>query len=305
VRQFLHRKRKYCGLRAHLIAPLLLLVVSQSSFGQGIVPAVSGDTTTSFFNRRNVITYGIVAHTVFTTYVEYQWWWKGDYHPFHYRAEGFLNDYSLGVDKMGHFYTSHFYFTTLYNLMKWGGYDESTNLWASTLIPALYALSIEIGDGYSTYQFAPDDLTANLLGVGYGLLQVKYPFFKNFKVKWSYFPGAAYRNSFKHPFSDDYDDHIYWLSMNVQNLLPESMGKYWPRFLNVAVGYGGKNISTGAVGPSFRKVAIALDYNLTTIPLEGETWDVVKNIVDLFHFPSPGVRIIEGQPAEFKPLLLN
>lgn len=298
-------KLKNHRVQISCVMALAFVFVTQSTFSQSMTLDNANDTTHSFINRRNLITYGLVAHTLFTTYVEYQWWWKGDYHPFQYRVEGFLNDYSLGVDKIGHFYTSYFYFTALNNLMRWGGYDESTNLWVSSLIPALYALSIEIGDGYSTYQFAPDDLAANLLGVGYGMLQVKYPFFNNFKVKWSYFPGATYRNSFKHPFSDDYDDHIYWLSMNVHNLLPESIGKYWPRFFNVAFGYGGQNITKGSAGPQLRKFAIALDYNLTTIPLEGETWDVVKNIVDLFHFPAPGVRFVEGEPAEFIPVLLH
>jgi len=284
---------------------LAFVFVAQSAFSQDISSDNANDTTHSFFDRKNVITYGIVAHSVFTTYVEYQWWWKGDYHPFQYRVEGFLNNYSLGVDKVGHFYVSHFYFTTLYNLMKWGGYDESKNLWVSTLIPSLYALSIEIGDGYSTYQFSPDDLAFNLLGVGYGLLQAKYPFFNNFKIKWSYFPSASHLNTFQHPFSDDYDNHIYWMSVNIHNLLPEAVGDYWPKLLNVAVGYGGQNISKGSVGPQLRKFAIALDYNLTTIPLDGDTWEVIKNIVDLFHFPAPGVRFIEGEPAEFKPVLLH
>lgn len=259
--------------------------------------------TSTFFNRKNVITYGIVAHTVFTTYVEYQWWWKGDYHPFSYKVEGFLNDYSLGVDKFGHLYTSYFYFTVLHNLMTWGGYDESTDLWVSTAIPAAYALSIELGDGFSSYEFAPDDFFFNMLGIGYGFLQVKYPFLKNFKAKWSYYPDAGNRNTFKHPFSDDYDGHIYWLSMNIHGLLPEGAKGYWPKFLNIAVGYGGQNISTGSAGPPLRKFAISLDYNLVSLPIDGDTWNVVKNIVDLFHFPAPGVRLVQTEQAELKPLL--
>jgi hypothetical protein len=255
--------------------------------------------------RKPIVTYAIVAHTVFTAYVEYKWWWEGNYHPFMLDWEGFWNDAQLGVDKFGHFYTSHLYFHSLYNLMKWGGYDESTNLWVSSLIPALYALSTEIGDGYSTYIFSPDDLALNLLGIGYGMLQLKYPFFNNFKIKWSYFPSATNLNTFKHPFTDDYDGHIYWISVNVHNLLPQPVENYWPKFLNVAVGYGVQNISRGQVGSPLRKFAIALDYNLTTIPLDGDTWEVVKNIVDLFHFPAPGVRFVEGEPAEFKPVLLH
>jgi hypothetical protein len=298
----------YYARKACFAIALTYIFLSQSAVAQSGEEGAANDTTHSFFSRKNVITYGIVAHSIFTTYVEYRWWWKGDYHPFHYQVEGFFNDYSLGVDKVGHFYTSHFYFHTLHNLMKWGGYDESTSLLVSSLIPAVYALSIEIGDGYSSFMFSPDDLAFNLLGIGYGMLQSKLTFLNNFKVKWSYYPGATYLNSFKHPFSSDYDDHIYWLCMNVHNLLPESMGYYWPKFLNLAVGYGGTNISNDAVLAGrvpLRKFAIALDYNITTIPLDGDTWEVVKNIVDLFHFPAPGVRIIQNEPAEFKPLLLH
>ena len=282
-----------------------VILMAQRATGQESLPPDSGDTGQSFFNRKNMITFGIAAHTVFTTYIEYQWWWKGDYHPFTFQVEGFLSDYSVGVDKFGHLYTSHFYFHTLYNLMKWGGYDESTTLWVSAVIPAAYAFSIEVGDGFSSYHFSPDDLIFNFSGIGFGILQEQYPFLKNFKIKWSYFPTASNVNSFQHPFSADYDAHIYWMSFNVHNLLPESAARYWPKLLNVAVGYGGNNISTGAVGPLLRKLAIGLDYNLTSIPLDGDTWDLVKNTLDLFHLPAPGARFVESKPPEYKLFLLH
>jgi len=298
---------KYSLRQACFVIALTSIFLSQSAVAQREEGNAADDSTHAFFSRKNVITYGIVAHSIFTTYVEYKWWWEGNYHPFQFQYEGFLKDYALGVDKIGHTYTSHFYFHTLHNLMKWGGYDESTDLWVSSIIPAVYALSIEIGDGFSSFNFSPDDLGFNLLGVGYGLLQVKVPFFNNFKIKWSYFPSASRLNSFKHPFSDDYDDHIYWLAINVHDLLPEQAATYWPRFLNIALGYGGKNISVDLLnsGPMLRKFAIALDYNIPTIPLDGDTWEAVKNIVDLFHFPAPGVRFVETEPAEFKPVLLH
>ncbi len=271
---------------------------------QPVVEVQEPDTTQSLLSRKTLITTAIVAHTAFTFVLEYQWWWQDNYHKFGFVREGFWHDYSLGVDKLGHFFTHYVYFHALYNILGWGGYDESTVLWASTMIPALYGLSLEIGDGYSSYLFSPEDLTADFLGIGYGFLQVKYPFLNNFKVKWSYYP-AAHNNTFDHPFSEDYDGHIYWISFNVHNLLPESARGYWPKLLNIAVGYGGKNIWTGATGPAFRKLAISLDYNLMTIPLDGDTWDRIKYVVDLFHLPAPGVRIIQNEPAEFKPLLLN
>ncbi len=268
-------------------------------------PSISDGDSSVFISRKTAITYGIGIHSVLAIGLEYRWWWRGNYHPFRFAVEGFLDDYSLGVDKAGHFYTSYFYFNALYNTMKWGGYDESTTMWVSVVVPALYALSLEIGDGYSIYQFAPDDLLANSLGIGYGVLQKTYPSLSNFIFKWSYYPAGKYGASLSHPLSNDYDGHIYWLSFRVHNLLPESYRNYWPKFLNLAVGYGAKNSSLESTGPMKRKFAVSLDYNLTELPLNGDTWETVKNIFDLLHFPAPGVRVIDGERAQFKPLLLN
>ena len=288
-----------------LVLALLSLGVFESSIAQETGLPLDRDTTSSsILTRKSLITTGIIAHTAFTFALEYKWWWQGNYHPFGFVNEHFWHDYSLGVDKMGHFYTHHVYFHALYQLLDWGGYDESTVWWGSVTIPALYGLSLEIGDGYSSYLFSPEDLIADFLGIGYGVLQVKYPYLNNFKVKWSYYP-SSHLNTFNHPFSEDYDGHIYWVSANVHDLLPASLQGYWPRFLNIAVGYGGKNISNDDSGPLRRKLAIALDYNLMTIPLNGETWDRVKYIIDLFHLPAPGVKMIQDEHPQVKPLLLN
>ncbi len=298
-------KSSYKFVRIGVFVLSLTVIAVESAAAQDVVPSDSVSRTPSLFTRRNLITYGIVAHSIFTTYVEYKWWWKGDYHPFTFEVEGFVNDYSVGVDKLGHMYTSHFYFHTLHDLLRWGGYEESTSLWVSAIIPFVYAFSIELGDGFSSFHFSPDDLAFNTMGIVYGVLQEEYPLLKNFKYKWSYFPSASHLNSFVHPFSADYDSHIYWITFNVHNLLPERISHYWPRFLNLAVGYGGQNISIGDEGPKLRKFAIGFDYDLTSIPLDGDTWDLIKNLVDNFHFPAPGVRIIQNEPAKFKPLLLN
>lgn len=265
--------------------------------------------------KKEVLTYGIAAQTVATAYIEYQWWWKGNYHPFHYQWEGFLNDYSLGVDKVGHFYTSYLYFNALKEVMQWGGFDSSTIGWTAVGLPFFYALSVELGDGFSTYEFSPDDLMFNSLGIGFGYLQYRYPVFKNFKIKWSYYPSGKIPLDQYWILTDDYDGHLYWLSMDVHNLLPKGIDAYWPKELNLAIGYGGKNLygrskaNAPAVepydGPMRRKFAISLDYNLTELPSLGKTWDTVIGIFDYIHFPAPGVRMVEGEKTSVKPLVVN
>ncbi len=259
----------------------------------------------SFFNRKNVVTYGIIGFSAATIFVEYNWWWKGDYHSFVFQPQGWYGDHSLGVDKTGHFYTSYFIFGFIHDALKWAGADEKTNTLLSIAIPVFHAVSVEIGDGYSSYRFDPNDLTTNLAGVAYGYAQTQIPVLKNFNFKFSYYPSGLVPFDKNWDLAGDYDGHIYWLSCNVHDVLPQTWQQYWPRFLTLAAGYGANNISRGTSGETFRKFAIGFDYNINELPLTGDTWDMVKNIFDKFHFPAPGIRFIEQHPAEVKPLLLN
>ncbi len=268
-----------------------------------------------YTDRKTIVTAGIAAHTLLTTYLEYKWWWEGNYHPFRYEDDGFFNNYSLGVDKVGHFFTSYFYASALNKILLWGGYSEPTALWWSTGISLFYALSIEIGDGFSTYAFSGVDLAANTIGIGYFFLQQKVPFFKNFMFKWSYYPSGKIPFDGYFRITDDYDGHIYWLCVDVYNLLPEQAKKYWTPYLNIAFGYGGENIygrppwvSGTSILPTekpLRKFVVSLDYNLSAIPTANDTWETIKSIFDMFHYPAPGIKKVEGKKATFHPFLLN
>ncbi|MCX6137226.1 MAG: DUF2279 domain-containing protein [Ignavibacteriales bacterium] len=276
------------------------------------IPRINKDSLFLGMNRKALVTYSAIGYSVFTTYMEYKWWWEGNFHPFVFENDGFWNNYSLGVDKIGHAYTSYLYFNAVYDAMKWADVDESTALWWAIGIPAGHAISIEIGDGFSTFAFSADDLLGNLAGVGYAYLQHRVPFFKKFKFKWSYIPSGIIPLDKNFRWTDDYDGHIYWMTADVHNLLPEGLDQYWPKYLNITVGYGAKN-SSGRIrptvitpsGPIMRKWAFGLDYNISALPLTGGAWDLAKSWLDNFHFPAPGIRHVEGEPAQIKPLLLN
>lgn len=197
--------------------------------------------------------------------------------------------------------------------MEWSGFDETTTLVSSIAIPALYGLSIEINDGFSFYAFSGYDLTANFLGIGYGVLQRIYPVLDNFRFKFSYYPSGNIPINLNFIPSSDYDGHMYWLSVNVHGILPEQLKPYWPKFLNIAAGYGAINVYSTrpwfggikAAGTPTRKFAVSVDYNLGSISVEDEFLYTFRNIVDYFHFPAPGVRQIQGQKPQVKPLLVN
>ncbi len=65
-----------------------------------------------------------------------------------------------------------------------------------------------------------------MIGLGYGMLQTEVPFLQNFNLKWSYVPADGYRLPPR--FTDHYDAHTYWLTINVHNLLPKVRGAIGP-----------------------------------------------------------------------------
>lgn len=258
------------------------------------------------FKRKPLIAAGLALNTAGILYTGYKWWWEGNYHPFQMKYEGYFNNYSLGVDKVGHFYISHLYFHTIYDVMKWGGFSNKTVLWTSIGIPTLYAITIEMADGFTTYHFSWDDLGANMLGIGLGVLQKRSKIASCFQVKWSYFPSSfsPWKDS-NLSLSDDYDGHIYWLSLDMYHLLPEKARKFWPCWLNLAGGYGVQGASFGAPGPMRRKFVAGIDFNLRNIPFKNKNLKLLAGMLDNFKYPAPGWRKTVGEKGRIKGFILN
>ena len=260
--------------------------------------------------RKEVATYVTVAWSAAALAVEFEWWWKDDYfykqHPFRMQSDGYFNNSSYGVDKLGHFYSSYLIFHVTYDFMKWANVDDDAALWTAIALPAVHAVGIEIGDGFSKWAFNMSDLYFNSAGLAYGVLQVRYPYLKNFNVKWSYYrsPSGGKNDPDWGPASD-YSGHIYWVSMDMHNILPEPVGRYWPKELNLAVGLGAKNVSFGDVGLKQHKYAVGLDWNTTAILPDGDTWQIFKNLINKLKFPAPGVKFYSHDKPEGNILLVN
>jgi len=284
-------------LRYWLRAIVFLALVAMPSSAYGSSPFHEGDSTSGsiFSSRHNLAKTGTIAIAGGT--FAYGWfvWWYHDFRPFSFIHESF-STYHLGIDKIGHLFTSHALFRAIRDLWLWGDHPSAEATWWAAGVSVFHALAIEIGDGFSLYGFDPEDLAFNLVGVGYGMLQVEVPFLQNFQLKWSlYYPLN------KHAFKINalYDYHIYWMSVKVNELLPESWDKYWPDALQVAVGY------SGADHRKRREYIIGLDYNLELIPIEGKDIGLVKKILNLIHLPAPGMKFSPGHKPEFQLLLLN
>jgi hypothetical protein len=254
-------------------------------------------TRFKLFTKKNLVIAGLVAQQASSTLIEYEWWWKDSTNKFHFEHDGFLNNYSFGMDKLGHAYTSYMYFVTVNEVMKWAKFSDKTRLYTSVILPAAWAISIEIGDAMAPYGFSVPDLAANFSGIGYGLLQDRVPFFQNIDFKFSYYPRQGNFNV-----SSNYDDHIYWLSFNMHNLLPKPIGRKWPELINLAIGYSIKGYN---IQPQYqRELMFGIDLNLRALKTKNSTLKTIRNIANLVHLPAPGVKHTLDGKTEFKGLLM-
>ncbi len=276
----------------------------------GAAQSAPADSLFLSLPRKDVATYGTIAWSAGALFMEFQWWWREDYlyqqHEFRFQSDGYFYNDSYGIDKLGHMYASYLIFGLTYDVLRWAQYDETTALWSAVAVPASHALAIEVADGFSKWAFNMSDLYFNSAGILYGALQAKHPVLRNFQFKWSYYPSAG--GGTKDPDwgpASDYSGHIYWIAVDVHRLLPEKAKKFWTPYLNIAFGLGAKNVSYGDVGPKKHSFAVSLDWNTNALLPDGDTWNIMKNLIGKIHFPAPGAKVYTGERPTVKGLLLH
>jgi hypothetical protein len=212
-------------------------------------------------------------------------YWKGRSTNFHF-AE---SNNSAWIKRFSKFYSTnfiaHFYSASL----------ESANMdyELATIYSAAIALSynslIEGIDGFTRDEgFDASGYLFNIIGAGYVLGQYYIPTLKHFQPKFSYSLDKINKNN-ELSFGEDYSGHIYWLGVRVKELLPEKVAKFWPSFLMLSFGIGTNSSISGNVINN--EYYIALDFDAETLPLNGRFWQFIKNTLNYFHFPLPGIRV--------------
>jgi len=285
--------------RARVILPLacclLSLLFTHPAAPQALQTPDDVIMDHTFWSRYNMATVGAAGLAAGTIAYSAGVWWVNDYRPFSFTNAPWFED-KLGIDKIGHLYTSYFMFHALHKTLLWGGHSKNDAFWWAAGIAVFHGFVVEVGDGFSPFGFDCRDLAFNYSGLAYGILQEEVPFLKNFEIKWSlYYP--LNKHSFK--INSLYDYHIYWMSFRVNELIPRSWEPYWPDFLQIAFGLGADDNVTR------RTYILSFDYNLELFPIHGRDASLLKKILNMFHLPAPGVKFSKGHAPEFQLLLLN
>jgi hypothetical protein len=267
---------------------LALLILAHTSRGQDSLapPPVKGYTRADGWTGRKIASTAVVGAVFVSTWVDaYYTWWKQTEKPFSFFSERWFSEAHGGIDKPGHFFGTYSIFRVVNDVLLWGGYDRSTAFWWATGLSLFNGFQIEVGDGFSQYGFDYQDLVFDFAGVGYGMLQSEIPLLENFDFKFSYWSKTGINTPIA--FTKDYDAMTIWLSFGMHNLLPEGVARYWPEWLNLAVGYSVDDRE------SKKEVAIGIDLNFEGFSTHSENVYVAERLFDLWHAPLPAVKFTE------------
>jgi len=229
--------------------------------------------------------------------------WYEDYprSPFH-----FINDNAewMGMDKLGHATTSYYVGLLGYESLRWAGVREKTAVWTGGTLGLFFLTSIEVLDGFSSEWGASwGDMIANTGGAALFISQQLVWKEQRFRLKYSFWPSeyAAKRpnllgeNLLQQPLKD-YNAQTYWLSANIWSFLPNREHRRFPRWLNIAVGYGANGMLGGHDNPPefadvhrYHQFYLSVDVDLTRIRTRSKALKTIFKIVNFIKIPAPAI----------------
>jgi hypothetical protein len=260
--------------------------------------AMCGQPLSEIRTRRAAVAGTFVgANAVLYSYFKRAWWSgeRADHFFFHADWDQDFRD----QDKFGHAFGGYHLARGGYALLRSTCTSRKKAVIWSAAYAAAFQLQIEIWDGmYKKYGFSYADLLANSTGTALAVLHQTYPATRAIKPTISYWPSAAQRNADNIPGelrpSLDYSGQTYWLSADVDALLPDNAKPFWPGFLRVSVGHSITDWidpQTGANLRAQRKILLTLDFDAEKLPGNNRIWKTVKRQLGYIHLPSPAIEI--------------
>ncbi len=246
--------------------------------------------------------------------------WYADYPKsrFHFFND---NDEWLLMDKGGHVVASYYISKYGIDLVKWTGMERKKAIWIGGSFGVIFQTTIEILDGFSAqWGASPGDLIANTVGsaiaIGQELLwddqRIIFRYSYHYTEETKYRPNLLGSN-WKERWLKDYNGQTYWLSANIHSFLRNSDSRF-PRWLNVAVGYGAQGMLGGSSNPTelngqplpyferYHQFYFGLDIELGRIKTKSKFLKALFNSVVLIKVPMPTLEYNTVNGFKFHPL---
>lgn len=212
--------------------------------------------------------------------------------------------YALLLDKSAHFWSTQVASHIFGGLLEWSGFDEKHAACYGAAFAIVTSGIVEVKDGLAPWWgFSLTDMSANILGSLYPVLQTYYPIFKNINIKWSYNPykKSNWRSipwNANKSFLDDYERHTFWITANIHNLLPPNARRFFPSFINIDTGVSA--ILIDGKGAGKREYSIGIDLDLNELYF-GKKKGLKKtiNVLDKVRLPSPSLKVYPDRYISF------
>jgi hypothetical protein len=299
-----HKKSTFCKsnrtFASVVILKKLLIVLF---FLTNILSAARAQNDTAHINKKRLIPLVAGVNLTYAGSLIYlsQAWYKNDprthFHFFDDNAEW------LQLDKCGHLTTSFHESVFAVEALKWSGVSKKKAIIFGSFAGLLYQTPIEIFDGFSSaYGASWGDEMANasgsLLVLGQYLLWDQIRFQPKFSFHHSGLaslnPNLLGKNSVQQILKD-YNGQTYWMSFNIHSFL-KNKESCFPRWLNLAIGYGGNNMifarkyQNKAVGfIPYRQYYLSFDVDMRYVKTKKKWIKYLLYPLNFIHIPFPSV----------------
>jgi hypothetical protein len=272
-------------------------------FLTGLLSEACAQSDTVTLNKKKFISLVAGINIVYGGSLIYlnQAWYKNDsrthFHFFNDNAEW------LQLDKAGHATTSFHESVFAIEALRWSGVSKKKSIIFGSFAGLLYQTPIEILDGFSSaYGASLGDEMANaggsLLVLGQYLLWDEIRFQPKFSFHHSGMaslnPKLLGKNSAQQILKD-YNGQTYWMSFNIHSFLKNKESNF-PRWLNIAIGYGGNNMkyarryqneAEGLI--PFRQYYLSFDVDVKHVNTKKKWVKYLLCPLNLIHIPFPSV----------------
>jgi hypothetical protein len=226
-----------------------------------------------------------------------QAWWSGE------RAEHLWVNWERHesfreMDKFGHAWGGFHLARLGGDLLQGACVGDRKAAWWGAGYAAAFQLQIELWDAkQKKYGFSPPDLAANTTGAAFALGQQYVPSMRFVKPTISYSRTTAAKRFGRAQGGElrattDYSGQTYWLSFDVDSLLPPPAQRFWPGFVRASIGHSITDYVDPRTGQAIwarREIVLSLDIDPEKLPGQNPLWRRVKHELSYYHFPAPAL----------------
>ncbi|TRX22967.1 DUF2279 domain-containing protein [Flavobacterium franklandianum] len=270
-------------------------VLAQNSFDTFLKPSDSLNLKrqNSVFITEAVLASGALLGLSQLWYADYP---KSDFH--------FINDNSewVQIDKLGHLYSSYHIGRFSAEALNWSGASQKNQLIYGASLGFVFLTAVEVMDGFSAeWGASMGDVIANASGTALYVSQELIwneqritPKFSFHTTEYANFRPDLLGKTIQENILKDYNGQTYWFSANLHSFSKKSK---IPKWLNLALGYGGegligendnKNQLIFPIKPEKdRQFYLSLDLDLTKINTKSHFLKTVFSVLNSVKIPAP------------------